>query len=60
MIINPGAASFADLGHQVRVARGDVTQFDDVMAAMTDAKPSRAITCPITSAANTRRISRPS
>lgn len=43
MDINPGAASFADLGHQVRVVRGDVTQFDDVMAAMTDARPSRAI-----------------
>jgi nucleoside-diphosphate-sugar epimerase len=43
MDINPGAASFADLGKQVRVLRGDVTQFDDVMAAMTDAKPSRAI-----------------
>jgi nucleoside-diphosphate-sugar epimerase len=43
MDINPGAASFADLGEQVRVVRGDVTQFDDVMAAMTDAKPSRMI-----------------
>lgn len=43
MDINPGAASFADLGRRVRVIRGDVTQFDDVMAAMTDAKPSRAI-----------------
>jgi nucleoside-diphosphate-sugar epimerase len=43
MDINPTAASFADLGAQVKVVRGDVTQFDDVMAAMTDAKPSRAI-----------------
>src|ERR1700761_2437401 len=43
MDINPGAASFADLGRQVRVVRGDVTQFDDVMAAMSEAKPSRAL-----------------
>ncbi|MGD0106312.1 MAG: NAD-dependent epimerase/dehydratase family protein, partial [Rhodopila sp.] len=34
MDINPHATSFADLGRQVRVIRGDVTQFDDVMAAM--------------------------
>ena len=40
MDINPGAASFDDLGRQVRVMRGDVTQFDDVMAAMS--APSRA------------------
>src|SRR6201747_1090884 len=43
MDINPGAASFGDLGQHVRVVRGDVTQFDDVMATMTDAKPSRVI-----------------
>ena len=43
MDINPNAASFADLGRQVHVIRGDVTQFDDVMAAMSDAKPSRVI-----------------
>ncbi len=41
--INPNATSFADLGRQVRVIRGDVTQFDDVMSAMSAAKPSRAI-----------------
>ena len=41
MDINPGAASFEDLGKQVRVIRGDVTQFDDVMAAALSAKPSR-------------------
>ena len=39
MDINPGAASFEDLGKQVRVLRGDVTQFDDVMAATVSAKP---------------------
>ena len=43
MDINPGAASFDDLGKQVRVMRGDVTQFDDVMNAMVSAKPSRVI-----------------
>jgi nucleoside-diphosphate-sugar epimerase len=43
MDINPGAASFADLGKQVQVVRGDVTQFDDVMRATVEAKPSRMI-----------------
>jgi nucleoside-diphosphate-sugar epimerase len=43
MDINPGAASFEDLGKQVRVLRGDVTQFDDVMAATVSAKPSRIL-----------------
>ncbi len=43
MDINPGAHSFADLGKQVSVMRGDVTQFDDTMAAFVAAKPSRAI-----------------
>jgi nucleoside-diphosphate-sugar epimerase len=43
MDINPGAHSFADLGDAVQVLRGDVTQFDDVMAAFATAKPDRAI-----------------
>ena len=43
MDINPGAASFEDLGKQVRVLRGDVTQFDDVMSATVSAKPDRII-----------------
>ncbi len=43
MDINPGAASFDDLAKQVRVTRGDVTQFDDVMRTMSDAKPARVI-----------------
>jgi nucleoside-diphosphate-sugar epimerase len=43
MDINPNAALFADLGVQVRVLRGDVTQFDDVVAGISEAKPSRVI-----------------
>jgi nucleoside-diphosphate-sugar epimerase len=43
MDLNPGTASYGQLGNQVRVVRGDVTQFDDVMAATTSAKPSRII-----------------
>src|SRR5688572_3194765 len=43
MDINPGAHSFADLGEKVTSVRGDVTQFDDVMAAMSAAKPERVI-----------------
>lgn len=43
MDINPSAHSFDDLGDKVRVMRGDVTQFDDTMAAFTEAKPARAI-----------------
>jgi nucleoside-diphosphate-sugar epimerase len=40
---NPDAHSFADLGRKVSSVRGDVAQFDDVMAAMASAKPERAI-----------------
>src|SRR5258707_13963463 len=43
MDINPGTANYSDLGKQVRVIRGDVSQFDDVMAAMANAKPERVI-----------------
>ena len=43
MDINPNAVSFADLGSQVRMLRGDVTQFDDVISHMSAAKPSRVI-----------------
>jgi nucleoside-diphosphate-sugar epimerase len=43
MDINPGAHSFADLGKKVTTVRGDVTQFDDVMAAMSAAKPERVV-----------------
>jgi nucleoside-diphosphate-sugar epimerase len=43
MDINTAAHSFADLGDQVKVVRGDVTQFDDVMAAMSKAQPERVV-----------------
>lgn len=43
MDINPAAHSFADLGDKVTVMRGDVTQFDDVMAAMHKAQPERVV-----------------
>ena len=43
MDINPGAHSFADLAEKVTSVRGDVTQFDDVMAAMSAAKPDRVV-----------------
>lgn len=43
MDINPAAHSFADLGGKVTSVRGDVTQFDDVMAAMSKAKPERVV-----------------
>jgi nucleoside-diphosphate-sugar epimerase len=43
MDINPGTASYGHLGKQVQVVRGDVTQFDDVMAATVAAKPSRVV-----------------
>ena len=40
MDINPAAHSFADLGGKVATVRGDVTQFDDVMAAMSLTGPA--------------------
>src|SRR5204862_8045221 len=43
MDINPQTANFSDYGKQVRVIRGDVSQFDDIMTAMANAKPSRGI-----------------
>ena len=43
MDTNPGAHSFADLGEQVTSVRGDVTDFDEVMAAMAAAKPDRVV-----------------
>jgi UDP-glucose 4-epimerase len=43
MDLNPQTANFSDFGKQVRVVRGDVSQFDDVMARMSDAKPNRVI-----------------
>ncbi len=43
MDMNPQTADYAALGKQVRVVRGDVSQFDDVMARMTEAKPDRVV-----------------
>jgi len=43
MDISPGAHSFADLGNKVNSVRGDVTQFDQLMAAMAAAKPERVV-----------------
>src|SRR5438128_5145999 len=43
MDINPGAASFAELGDQVQVVRGDVTQFEDVMRVTLETRPSRIL-----------------
>jgi nucleoside-diphosphate-sugar epimerase len=43
MDTNPGAHSFADLGSRVTALRGDVTQFDDVMTAMAEARPERVV-----------------
>jgi len=43
MDTNPAAHSFADLGGKVTSVRGDVTHFDEVMTAMTAAKPDRVV-----------------
>jgi nucleoside-diphosphate-sugar epimerase len=43
MDINLATASYDHLARQVRVIRGDVSQFDDVMAAMTATKPERVV-----------------
>ncbi|MFT5445130.1 MAG: nucleoside-diphosphate-sugar epimerase [Gammaproteobacteria bacterium] len=45
MDINPGLASgwFDELGDKVQMVRGDVTQFDVVMAHMVDAQPKRVL-----------------
>src|SRR5918911_557821 len=43
MDINPQTANYNEFGKQVRVIRGDISQFDDVMAAMANAKPERVI-----------------
>ena len=43
MDINPGAASFSGMEDQVRVLRGDITQFEDVVHAIAVAEPDRII-----------------
>ena len=43
MDINPATANYEAYGKQVRVVRGDVSQFDDVMATMVATKPERVV-----------------
>src|SRR5579885_3654865 len=43
MDINPQTADYSQYGKQVRVVRGDVSQFHDVMEALVSAKPSRVV-----------------
>ena len=43
MDINPGAAAFPGMEDQVRVMRGDVTQFEDIVHAISVAEPDRII-----------------
>ena len=43
MDLNPQTADYSQFGKQVRVVRGDITQFDDVVAQMAAAKPSRVV-----------------
>ena len=43
MDINPHTADFSSYGDKVRVVRGDVTQFDDVIRQMQDSKADRVM-----------------
>jgi nucleoside-diphosphate-sugar epimerase len=43
MDVNPGGVTFAHLGDRVKVIRGDVTQFEDVMRTVMEVKPERLI-----------------
>jgi UDP-glucose 4-epimerase len=43
MDINPQTADYSGLGKQVRVVRGDVSQFDDFLARIVEAKPDRIV-----------------
>src|SRR5579863_904689 len=43
MDIAPQTADYSAYGKQVRVVRGDVSQFDDVMARIVEAKPDRVV-----------------
>ena len=43
MDINPRSASFEEYGDQVSVTYGDITQFEDVIKAILDAKPDRIL-----------------
>jgi nucleoside-diphosphate-sugar epimerase len=41
--LNPGAAAFADLADRVKVIRGDVSRFGEVMRTVIEVKPDRLI-----------------
>ncbi|MDP6549651.1 MAG: NAD(P)-dependent oxidoreductase, partial [Dehalococcoidia bacterium] len=41
--VNPGSASFDGLEDRVKVMRGDITQFEDVVSAILQVKPDRII-----------------
>jgi nucleoside-diphosphate-sugar epimerase len=43
MDIAPQTADYSSYGKQVRVVRGDISQFDDLMARITEAKPDRIV-----------------
>jgi nucleoside-diphosphate-sugar epimerase len=43
MDINPQTADYSAYGKQVRVVRGDISQFDDIAARMAEAKPDRVV-----------------
>ena len=43
MDLDPTAAGFAGMGERVKVIRGDVTQFEDVMRATVETEPQRLI-----------------
>jgi nucleoside-diphosphate-sugar epimerase len=43
MDINPQTADYSAYDKQVRVVRGDISQFDDIAARMTEAKPDRVV-----------------
>ena len=43
MDINPQTADYSAYGKQVRVVRGDVSQFDDFLARIVEAKPDRVV-----------------
>ena len=43
MDLNTDTASFAGMDDHVKVVRGDVTQFEDVMRAVIESEPERLI-----------------
>jgi len=43
MDINPGTADYGPLGDKVKVVKGDVTQFDDVMSATLESRATRVL-----------------